>query len=1457
MVRGLGNGIAIVQVRARGIEGVNVFTVDTDSTPPRLDDNGFEVDVYPRAITLPLLGQRQLKVTLPDHTNISAASAGTHYFLSDSAIADVTSDGLIHAKATGSVKLSIINGGMQHDIMLNVQAPDIGTAIVKDNAGAVVQDLNGNMLMVAPGSLPEGTAVSINALDLADVGIPLPAPDIVPAIAAIEINTDGLKSALPLQLAIKVKDPINPDTGLPEALATGTQVFFWKKGTIQDTDGSSHDTWWLIDNGVIGDDGMARTSSPPYSGVTGGNGVYLVTTSKVSNDQTGEIQVSNAMVNFNVIWAQMAMIAMAPTPFMATAALGILETIPFGVAALNYTLYGSFKKELTASDFSLANIKATFPAPPSLSVNTPSITGMDFNPDTRKLKLTGVNFIPSNQAPGNFQFRVWLVPRGYQITKPTAVGSPLDRGLIWQGFNVASLPDILEITLPDGVALSMHDIYIERFSINSTPDGQGLSDLSVRSGPISGWQGANVNTLITTAHGIDVLTNRKVDATTGVITNIPLTSITSRVTKNEQGHPLDLYGQYTDQIAYSEDGSLAYIAGANSNIYVFDTQTQSVVYTLPVINSTSRLTSLAVANGWLYVTEGNTYGASGGRLIRININQTSFKFLLEQQIVEFGVKADYGFQDMAVNNGSYLALTAPTSPIPLSNNPGGDSGNVYVIDLVKIDKNGQVPTSAVLPIDAGKFQGLNSGKAPQYISSGQNYGEFLLSSAKNINSGLIGLTVMEKDGGLASSTISGVNGQLTLQDSDPDWMQRKFQENIQRAAGNVVVEYNQMEYAFVADYNFIFNDVHWRNSDMLGKQIGGKIGVIQDPFGKTKDGPKFLGATTPIVGGAVDHLTLSADGKLYADVFLEEVTDVDKAFKSIFVWDAASLIQAALDEQGKTLSKPIDRKGIYQIPDLTPKRYDGPSTGQEYGWTYGIGSYKEFSGPVVLNETDSFIRLNEAQLSSTPVETIEEQLNPNDYLISKIIIKGLDLLVTGGYFERYDQRVQEYNEGKIETYEQFRLANIDDIFATGFATVTTLGIVSKANFASTLLNGAVFGTAGATFDLLLQASLVHINEITDGGSGKSEISWSEALMAGGLGFALHGILGKLGSAVVGVYERAPKLIEDLLLTIDDIASMGTDRSFVLAMGQNMASVTFKKLYTATQKNYGVKKIKLDNLKGKTEIYVGEKLVLTTPEFKSKTVAEASAWYREQMDNLAGMIDKKLSVVEQIIQADQLSRLILKGARATLYDQGPKVANKFEAEFLPPTIARLRTDLTASGITNDIKLNEEILKRLTAPVDKALKWFEFGGSWACFAAGTLVHTKEGLVPIENIKEGDWVLSKPENGGEQAYKRVLRTFAHAPTRVMRIRYFLGDDWSHCYPITTTLNHPFWVVDQGWMAAKDLGDEIWAGGKKLELSDASQATIQGTGNIYVSEQPGVGWLPSHSGSTDWPGYTSHGYG
>ncbi len=135
----------------------------------------------------------------------------------------------------------------------------------------------------------------------------------------------------------------------------------------------------------------------------------------------------------------------------------------------------------------------------------------------------------------------------------------------------------------------------------------------------------------------------------------------------------------------------------------------------------------------------------------------------------------------------------------------------------------------------------------------------------------------------------------------------------------------------------------------------------------------------------------------------------------------------------------------------------------------------------------------------------------------------------------------------------------------------------------------------------------------------------------------------------------------------------------------------------------------------------------------------------------------------------------------------------------------------------------------------------------FIAGTLIHTETGLKPIEQIQVGDFVLSKSETG-EQAYKCVLQTFTHPPKRFIQVNYSFDDARDIAYPINTTMNHPFWVIDKGWTLAEDLN--CFSPKNKLELCDNRQVTLEAKNDVYVSEQPGVGWTPCHTDDTSQPG-------
>jgi hypothetical protein len=94
----------------------------------------------------------------------------------------------------------------------------------------------------------------------------------------------------------------------------------------------------------------------------------------------------------------------------------------------------------------------------------------------------------------------------------------------------------------------------------------------------------------------------------------------------------------------------------------------------------------------------------------------------------------------------------------------------------------------------------------------------------------------------------------------------------------------------------------------------------------------------------------------------------------------------------------------------------------------------------------------------------------------------------------------------------------------------------------------------------------------------------------------------------------------------------------------------------------------------------------------------------------------------------------------------------------------------------------------------------------FVAGTRVHTKDGLKPIETLQVGDWVLSHPEHESppprrrkrnEYLYRRVIGTACVDQQPIVLVTVLnLADDIKDTLRVAT--GQPIWTKQRGWIAA-----------------------------------------------------------
>jgi len=113
---------------------------------------------------------------------------------------------------------------------------------------------------------------------------------------------------------------------------------------------------------------------------------------------------------------------------------------------------------------------------------------------------------------------------------------------------------------------------------------------------------------------------------------------------------------------------------------------------------------------------------------------------------------------------------------------------------------------------------------------------------------------------------------------------------------------------------------------------------------------------------------------------------------------------------------------------------------------------------------------------------------------------------------------------------------------------------------------------------------------------------------------------------------------------------------------------------------------------------------------------------------------------------------------------------------------------------------------------------------CFTGETEVMTDEGLVVIEDIEVGDYVLAEDTVTGEQEYKEVLNVFVSQTNKLV---YVTTTDSESGTTINTTDNHPFYVEGKGWVPAIEL-----EAGDVLKTADGEIETVSKVEVEYLDE-------------------------
>ena len=117
--------------------------------------------------------------------------------------------------------------------------------------------------------------------------------------------------------------------------------------------------------------------------------------------------------------------------------------------------------------------------------------------------------------------------------------------------------------------------------------------------------------------------------------------------------------------------------------------------------------------------------------------------------------------------------------------------------------------------------------------------------------------------------------------------------------------------------------------------------------------------------------------------------------------------------------------------------------------------------------------------------------------------------------------------------------------------------------------------------------------------------------------------------------------------------------------------------------------------------------------------------------------------------------------------------------------------------------------------------------SCFGAGTRVRTLDGLRSIEDIHDGEPVLTQNTTTGSLSYQPVVVAYHNPPNATFRIE--LGGE-----TIVATGIHRFWKAGQGWIMARELkpGDRLRTVGGIAQVKAIEPDRVQPVFNLQIAD-------------------------